>query len=116
MKTDLGVIVKEPATQAELLYGAVFRADAGQPVPALPIPPVMMGTPVFTPFLGHKELSNLDISKSPGPDQLRPKLHKWLATFIAGCLADLLNKSLAAAVVQGDWKAAVICQIFKKGT
>ncbi len=37
LKTDLGVIVKEPETQAELLhefYYAVFRNDAGQPSPS----------------------------------------------------------------------------------
>ncbi len=77
LKTDLGVIAKEPEAQAELLkefYGAVFRIDNGQPTPALPIPSVMMGIPVFTPCLVHKGLSTLDTSKGPGPDQLHPKL------------------------------------------
>ncbi len=75
----------------------------------------MMGTPVFTPCLVHKELSTLDTSKSPGLEQLHPKLLKWLATFPAEPLADLFNKSLATAVVPGDWKMAVICPVFKKG-
>ncbi len=54
-------------------YDAIFRTGAGQPVPALSIP---LGHPVFTPCLVHKELSTLDTSKSPGPDQLHPKLLK----------------------------------------
>ncbi len=40
---------------------------------------------------------------------------KWLATFLAEPFADLLNNSLATAVVPGDWKVAVICPVFKKG-
>ncbi len=44
LKTDLTVIVNEPKTQAELLnefYDAVFRNDAGQPIPTPPIPSVI---------------------------------------------------------------------------
>ncbi len=47
-------------------------------------------------------------SKSPGSDQLHAMLLKWLA------LADLFYNSIATAVQPGDWKAVVICPIFKK--
>ncbi len=75
----------------------------------------MMGIPILTPCHFHKELSTLDTSKSPGPDQLHPKLLKWLATFLTETLADLFNNTIVTAAVPGDWKAAVICPIFKKG-
>ncbi len=65
----------------------------------------MMGISVFTPCLVHKEVSALDTLKNPGPDQLHPKLLKWLATFLAEPLTGLFNNSLATAVVLGDWKA-----------
>ncbi len=90
LKTDLGVIVKVVEAQAELFnefYDAVLRTDLGQPIPALSVPSVMMGIPVFTPCLVLKELFNLDTSKSPGPVQLHPKLLKWLATFLEEPLA-----------------------------
>ncbi len=90
----------------------VFRTDAGQPTPALTIP---SGTPMFTPCLVHEEPSNIYASKSLGPDRLHPKLIKWLATFLAEPLADLFNNCIATAIGPGDWKAAVICPIFKKG-
>ncbi len=109
----------EPKAPAEFLnefYDTVFRTDNGQPIPALPIPSVMVGIPVFTPCLVHKKLTTLDTSKIPGPDQLHPKLLKWLTTFIAEPLADSFNKSLVTAVVSGDRKAAVVCPIFKKGS
>ncbi len=44
-----------------------------------------------------------------------PKLLKWSATFLVETLADLFNNFLAAAVLPGYWKTAVICPIFKKG-
>ncbi len=56
----------------EAADSAVLRADNGQPITVMPISLVMMGTPLFTPCLVHKELSTLDITKSPGPDQLHP--------------------------------------------
>ncbi len=71
MKTDLGVIVKEPEAQAGLLnefYDDAFCTYAGQPIPALSIPSVMMGIPVLTPCLVHKKLSIFNTSKSLGPD------------------------------------------------
>ncbi len=117
-KMDLSVIVKEPEVQAEPLNefcDAVFRSGNWQPTPALPTPSVMMGIPVFTPYLVHKELSTLDTSKIPGPDQLNPKFLKWLATSLAEPLTDLFNNFLATAVVSGDWNAELICSIFKTG-
>ncbi len=86
---------KESEAQAKLLIefcDAAFRTDAGQPIPVLSIPPMMMGHPVFTPCLVHKELSTLETSKSPGPDQLHPKWLKWLATFLAGPLTDAVSQ------------------------
>ncbi len=93
----------------------VFRTDAGPPTLALTIPSVMMGTPMFTPCLIYEESSTIDTSKSPGPDELCPKLIKWFVTFLAEPLADLFNNCIATTIGPGDWKAAVICQIFKKG-
>ncbi len=90
LKTDLGVIDKELKAHAKLLnkfHDAVYRTDAGQPIPRLPISSVMMGTPCLV----HKEHSTLNTSKSPGPDQLHPQLLKWLATFLADPLACLFN-------------------------
>ncbi len=68
-----------------------------------------MGIPVFSPCLVHKELPIIL------PDQLLPKLLKWLVTFLTEPLADLFNNCLATGVVPSEWKVAVICPIFKKG-
>ncbi len=47
--------------------------------------------------------------------QSHPTAHSLTTTFLAEPLAYLFNNSLATAVVLGDWKAARICPIFKKG-
>ncbi len=71
---------------------------------------------MFTPCLVQNEFSTLETSKIPGPNQLHPKLLKWLATFLAKPVGrPLFNNSLATVVVPGDWKTAEICPIFKKG-
>ncbi len=57
LKTDLGVILKEPESQTELLnefYDTVFRTDNGKPIP---VPSVIMDIPLFTPCLVHEKLS-----------------------------------------------------------
>ncbi len=75
----LGVIVNDPGAHAGLLnesYDTVFRTVNRQPISALPIPLVMMDIPVFTPCRVHKEISNLDTSKSAGPDQLMTDQNK----------------------------------------
>ncbi len=66
--TELGVIAKEPEAQTELFnefYDAVFRTDARQPISPLSISSAMMGTPVFTPCLVHKEPSTQVIGYLP---------------------------------------------------
>ncbi len=91
------------------IYDNVFSPDNRLPIPTMPIQLLMIDIPVFSPYLIHKEL---DTSKIPCPNQLRPKLLKWLATFLAEPLAILFNNSLATAVVPGHWGAAMDCPIF----
>ncbi len=58
LKTNLGVIGKEPEEQAGFLKQfchTFFSPDNGQPIPTLPGPSVMIDIPVFTPCIVHKE-------------------------------------------------------------
>ncbi len=69
-----------------------------------------MTTPVFTSWLAHKESSTLDTSKDRGPDQMHPKMLKWLAAFLVELMADPLTTHSPS-----DWTATVIRPIFKIG-
>ncbi len=73
-----------------------------------------MDIPIFTPCLVYEELSTLDTSKSPNPDQLHPKLLNWLDTYNAEPLQNWFYNYLETVDVPDDWTAAVLCPIFRK--
>ncbi len=119
LKRDLDAIVKEPEAQAELLnefYVSVFRTDNEHPITALPIPMVMMGIPVFTPWLVHKELSTLDNTKSPGPDQQHPKLFKLLPPFSRSPWQTYLTTSLRQPACRMAGRRQWFVQNSRRGT
>ena len=58
----------------------------------------------------------LRIDKSPGPDEIHPRVLKEVAAQIAKPLARIYQWSLSSGEVPYQWKLANICQIFKKGS
>ena len=62
-----------------------------------------------------KKLKNLDPSKSPGPDDIHPRVLKETATAIAPALTILYNKIITSHDIPDDWRTATITAIFKKG-
>ncbi len=63
---------------------------------------------MFTLCLVHNELSPLSTSQRARHWPIASQVAKVAGNFPRGA-------SLVTAAVPGDWKAAVICQIFKKG-
>ena len=62
-----------------------------------------------------KLLKDLKPNKSPGPDNLGPRLLKELAEDIAPLLLMIFHKSLATGEVPDDWRTANVTAAFKKG-
>jgi hypothetical protein len=60
-------------------------------------------------------LQTLRIDKSPGPDNIHPRLLKELCDVLAQPIAHIFNLSLSNSVVPQEWKDAIIAPIFKKG-
>ena len=60
-------------------------------------------------------MKELNLNKSPGPDQIPKQLLKCLAEDIAPYLVIIYQKSLHLGEVPTDWKVANITPIFKKG-
>ena len=58
-----------------------------------------------------KELKELKINKSPGPDDLHPRLYN----IIAKTLAKLYTLSLNSRLIPNDWKITHVTPLFKKG-
>ena len=64
----------------------------------------------------HKKLKSLNPNKSPGPDQLFPKLLVELSAELSLPFTILFNSSLEHGVIPKDWKHAIVTPIFKKGS
>ena len=62
-----------------------------------------------------KKLSKLKIGKSPGPDNIHPRVLKELKNVIVTPLTLIFKKSLETGTLPEDWKVAHISAIFKKG-
>ena len=63
----------------------------------------------------NKELTKMNCDKSPGPDQVHPKVLKMCADSLAVPLTKLFTKSLETGKVPTSWKEAKVTPIFKKG-
>jgi hypothetical protein len=62
-----------------------------------------------------KKLKNLKTDKSPGPDQIYPKILKEAAEELVNPLYHLFSKSLQDGKIPELWKMAQVCPIHKKG-
>ena len=60
-----------------------------------------------------KLLLNLNPSKAPGPDEIKPRVLKELATEIAPILTIIFQISLESGVVPSDWKTARVAPVYK---
>ena len=68
-----------------------------------------------TPNVVLEKLENLKVDKSPGGDNIHPKLLYELRGALAEPIAKLYNFSLSTGEVPTDWKEATITALFKKG-
>ena len=62
-----------------------------------------------------KLLQNLDPSKSPGVDNIHPRILKEAAENLASPLTHLFNLSMRTGEIPEDWKSANITPLHKKG-
>lgn len=69
----------------------------------------------ITEEMVKKKLKELKISKSPGPDQLFPKILQSTANQITKPLTTIFNRSLQERTVPSSWKIGKISAIHKKG-
>ena len=60
-------------------------------------------------------LSNLEVHKSSGPDEIPATLLKHLASVIAPALTLIFQASLCQSLIPIEWKTANIVPLFKKG-
>ena len=74
-----------------------------------------LGQLFVTPEMIAKTLKKMKDNKSPGVDEIPPKLLKEIVDQISTPLAKLFNLSLEERIVPSEWKEANITPLFKKG-
>ena len=114
-----GICVVDSQAKADLLnnqFSSIFTIDDGSPLPNMGMyqypdaPSIDFATSGIA-----KLLSELDPSKSSGPDRIPSMLLKMLATEISTCLKLLFSASLLQGNVPSDWRRALVSPLFKKG-
>ncbi|XP_056409934.1 oocyte zinc finger protein XlCOF22-like isoform X2 [Hyla sarda] len=62
------------------------------------------------------KLSKVNVSKSPGPDGLHPRVLREVSSVISVPLFMIFRDSLVSGIVPRDWRKANVVPIFKKGS
>ena len=98
-------------------FSSVFTEEPDEqvPIPEQIQVPKKMPRPEIEEETVIKYLKSLKIDKSPGMDELHPRLLKEIAESIAKPLCIIFNQSVNSKSVPIDWKNAMISAIFKKG-
>ena len=116
-----GKLTENDKEQAEVLASQFSSVMVNEPDGELPdIPDKVLETPQLssihvTEEMVLKKLKNLDPTKSPGPDDIHPRVLKETASAIAPALTALYNNILTSHDIPEDWRTAIITAIFKKG-
>ena len=107
-------------TKADILekhFSSVFTEEPGGEIPN-PNPiniKEKMPELIINEEMVLKQLNSLKIDKSPGPDELHPRLLKELAKSLTKPLCIIFKQSLRLKMTPKEWKKATISAIFKKG-
>lgn len=72
--------------------------------------------PYITEYQTRKLLTNLDISKATGLDQLGPRLLKLSTDIITKTITRIINLSIKNGVFPDTWKYAKVTPLFKSGS
>lgn len=108
---------EEKANILQTQFSNVFVREPKGDVPTLNI---RTGCKVadlhVTSDMVRKEINNIKINKSPGPDEIPPRILKELVDILSEPITLLLNKTMEEGVLPTDWKCAIISPIYKKGS
>ncbi len=70
----------------------------------------------FQATAAHKKLSTSPTVMGPGQNQFRPFMLQILTGLLGEPIPAMLNKPLKSGLVSQDWRKAIVCPTFKKGT
>ena len=107
---------KDKAEVLSKFFSSVFTEEPDGEVPSMePKTEESLENVVVTAEDIAKRLKNTNIDKSPGPDNVHPRVLNELSEELSEPLAILFNKTLSEGKLPKDWKTAKITAIYKKG-
>ena len=123
VKTDVNCLLNTSAISIEsvtsLQFSSVFTAEDVSNIPAAakffkgPSEEELVDIKI-TAQLVRKKLQELRADKSPGDDDMSPRLLKEIVDEIAHPVAKLFSQSLEEGRVPLDWRTANVTPIFKR--
>ena len=123
IKTENGkeVLTNNDDEKAETLskfFSSVFTNEGDGDIPRLNTHDIKekLGRLIVTEETILKRLRELNISKSPGPDNIHPRILHDLSEALCIPTTIIFNTSLATKTIPDDWKDGCITAIFKKGS
>lgn len=118
---EIGDKTNTDVEKAEVLskfFTSVFTPVTNEVIPDFDIPSVgdnQMPYSDITLSEVKVKLKNLNVTKSPGPDNIHPRILHELREELAAPLTIIFNDSLDRLQVPTEWKMAHVSPIFKKG-
>ena len=110
---------QEKAQALQDLFTSVFTRENLENIPILPPGSLsdnkFLSSILITESAVLQKLNLLNPCKTPGDDNLHPRLLKELSESLAKPITFLFNKSLSESELPNDWKRAQVSAIFKKG-
>jgi len=119
LKTENNIITDdtEKAEQLNSFFSSVFTVEDESSMPAEnEVTDKHIETIEISTESVKQKLNGIKETKSPGPDDIYPRILKECHDILATPLAIIFNKSLDEGVVVEDWKIANVTPIFKKGS
>jgi len=121
---DHGQEVSHPGAMADIFNNQFLSVFTAEDITNIPQPANIFGkldsdrllNVEFTVEDVKARLASLREDKSPGADDLSPRLLKRISDEIAYPVTILFNQSMSEGAVPYDWKIANVTPIFKKGS
>lgn len=109
---------KEKADTLSAFFSSVFTVESNDNYPNLDDPDIEHTMPalIITEEMVQKRLHELNISKSPGPDGIHPRILHDLSEVLCKPVKLIFEHCISTSTLPDEWREGCITAIFKKGS